>query len=95
MKVLVIAVKNVYELFVEDGSLVLVLLAWLGAAYAGSRWLGIPGEWRAPLLFAGCLAALIENIVRAAARRQRQGKVVATVRQQGKGCPRTRLRGSW
>jgi hypothetical protein len=71
MRILLIALKNVYELFVEDGSLVLVVLIWLALAYAAARLLHVPPEGAALLLAAGCLVALGENTLRAAARSAR------------------------
>ena len=72
MSVLWIAIKNVYELFVEDGSLVLIVLGWLALIYVAGHLLMVPLAWRAPLLAAGCIVALVESILRAAGRARRR-----------------------
>ena len=65
MKALTTALQEVYGLFVEDGSLALGILIWIGlAAYVFPRLTG-GAAWRAPMLFVGLLALLLENVWRA------------------------------
>lgn len=66
MKVVLTALQEVYGLFVEDGSYALGIVIWLLiAAFVFPR---IPGggAWRAPLLFLGLVALLLENVWRTA-----------------------------
>ena len=68
MKALVTAVTELFGLFVEDGSLAVGILLWvLCAALALPR---IPGSeaWRAPAMFIGLIALLLENVWRSARR---------------------------
>lgn len=64
--------RRVFGLFVDDGSLALSILAWvLVAPVLLPRAVG--GGWAPPILFLGCLAILLENVLRAA-RRTPQGE---------------------
>lgn len=67
MNVFVTAIKEVYGLFVEDGSYAASILIWLlvAALVLPHAALGI---WRAPLLCAGLLFLLVENVLRSARR---------------------------
>jgi hypothetical protein len=61
--------RELVGLFVDDGSLALVLIAWVAAAGLLFPYLLAGTQWAAPiLLLAGCLAILAENIGRAARR---------------------------
>lgn len=68
MKTIMTALQEVYGLFVEDGSLALGILLWLGI----TAWLlprfAISEGYRAPLLFGGLCALLLENVYRSARR---------------------------
>ncbi len=66
MNVIATALKEVYGLFVEDGSYAVGILVWL--LVVGFVFPHVPalGYWRAPLLFAGLLVLLVENVVRTA-----------------------------
>lgn len=58
------ALRQILGLFIEDGSLAASLLAWLAAAYAAPRFLVLQYEWAGPVLFLGCIAILVENLLR-------------------------------
>lgn len=64
MNVIVTALKEVYGLFVEDGSYAVGILVWL--LVVGFVFPHVLGPWRAPLLFAGLLFLLVENVLRTA-----------------------------
>ena len=55
---------ELWGLFVDDGSLALALLAWCGFCGLGLTRLPIAPEWDAAILFLGCVAVLIANVVR-------------------------------
>lgn len=57
-------VGELLGLFVEDGSLALVLIALVAAAAVLAK-LAVPGALVGLLLLAGSLAALTENVLRA------------------------------
>ena len=70
MKVVWTALQEVFGLFVEDGSLAVALLIWIGVAtLVLSRWPG-GAAWRAPLLCLGVMAILLENVWRSARRKR-------------------------
>ncbi len=56
-------------LFVDDGSLAVAVLVWVGASWLLLPRLGLPEGWPAPILFIGLALILIES----ALRRARQG----------------------
>jgi hypothetical protein len=66
MKAVKDALLEVYGLFVEDGTLALLILVWV--AIAVLVFPRLPGgvEWGAPLLFVGLAALLLENVRRSA-----------------------------
>jgi hypothetical protein len=61
---LLIALQEVYGLFVEDGSYAVSILVWLGIA--ALVFPHLPGGWRGPLLFLGLVLVLLENVRRTA-----------------------------
>jgi hypothetical protein len=66
MNALSTALKELYGLFVEDGSYALGIVLWLlvvGVVFSQFPQLGF---WRAVLLFAGLVFLLIENVLRTA-----------------------------
>jgi len=69
MKWLVSAAREIFGLFVEDLGFTLGILAWVGFAALVLRGLPVGEPWRAAILLAGCLALLVENVVRAARKR--------------------------
>jgi len=66
MNVIVTALKEVYGLFVEDGSYAVGILVWLLVAGFVFPHLPALGYWRGPLLFGGMLLLLVENVLRTA-----------------------------
>ena len=55
---------ELFGLFVDDGSLAINLLVWT-ACSGGLALLAVGGAWPAPLMAAGYLAILVENVIRA------------------------------
>lgn len=68
MNVLVTAIKEIYGLFVEDGSYAASILIWLIVAALVLPHVPALGMWRTPLLCAGLLFLLVENVLRSARR---------------------------
>jgi hypothetical protein len=66
-----IAAKELFGLFVDDGSLALGILIWIGVA-AALRWRAVvsPGLCGA-LMIAGLMALLVENVWRTSRRKRR------------------------
>jgi len=62
--------REVFGLFVDDGSLAIAILIWIGVVAFALPALGLPEVWRAIILFVGCIAILVENVARSARRRQ-------------------------
>lgn len=63
MKSLVAAVRRLWGLFVDDGSLACALVIWCaGAGFALPRLVPF-SDWNAPILFLGCVAILVANIM--------------------------------
>jgi hypothetical protein len=68
MKTLAAIFREIWSLFVDDGSLALGLLFWCAVAGLALPRLGLSAGAEAPLLAAGCLAILVINVLRAAKR---------------------------
>jgi hypothetical protein len=64
MKVLVTIAKELFGLFVDDGSLALALLVWVGLVWLAGQALQ-PGAIGIAI-FVGCAAILAENVLRRA-----------------------------
>ena len=60
--------REVYGLFVDDGSFAVALLAWMVAACVMLRFLHA-GHWGGAVLFAGLAGILAENALRSSRRR--------------------------
>ena len=68
MRAFQIAFHELWGLFVEDATLTIGTLICVAlAAFVVPR-LGIAAEWRAPILFAGVVLMLLENVFRGARR---------------------------
>jgi len=63
MRSLVAAVRQLWSLFVDDGSLACTLVIWRGGAGFVLPRLIPFGDWNAPILFVGCVAILFANIM--------------------------------
>jgi hypothetical protein len=70
MNVIVTALKELFGLFVEDGSYAVAIIAWLLIAALVLPHIGA-SEWRAPLLLAGLLLVMCENVLRSAKQAKR------------------------
>ena len=57
--------RELFGLFVDDGSLAINLLVWTALAGGALAPFADGGVWQAPLMAAGSLAILIENLLRA------------------------------
>jgi hypothetical protein len=66
MNALTTALKELYGLFVEDGSYALGIVLWLLVVGLVFSQLPQLGFWRAVLLFAGLVFLLVENVLRTA-----------------------------
>jgi hypothetical protein len=58
--------RELIGLFVDDGSLALALLAWLGITAAITWMSDYDGLIKGVILFGGCALILIENVLRKA-----------------------------
>jgi hypothetical protein len=65
IKGLFTTVGKVLGLFVDDGSLAISILVWIFALHLLAPIVSIEQTWAAPVLFLGCAAILIENVLRA------------------------------
>lgn len=62
------ALREVWGLFVEDGSFTVAILVCVALALFALPRLPVPGSWRGVLLFVLLAAALLENVHRTARR---------------------------
>ena len=61
------AARELWGLFVEDGSLAVAILLWVGlTAFVLAALL--PASWKGPVVFAGLAIILVENVLRTAKR---------------------------
>ena len=60
------ALKELWSLFVDDGSLALALVLWVAICGFGLSRAPVPAAWDAPILFVGCLVILVFNVMRSA-----------------------------
>jgi hypothetical protein len=68
MKLVMATARELFGLFVDDGSLAIALVLWIIVLDAARGfWPGLD-SWGAVILFLGCIAILIENTLRAAKR---------------------------
>ena len=68
MKSLQTILRELYGLFVDDGSFAIAILLWLGVTVLLLPRLPLPAIWRGPLLFVGLLAILLESALRCSRR---------------------------
>ena len=66
MKALLTALHEIYGLFVEDGTLAVLILVWVALAVLAFPYVPGHGNWRGPLLFLGLALLLAENVRRSA-----------------------------
>ena len=65
MRRITFALRGLAGLFVDDGSLALLALAWLAACGLALRWLPVDPAWAGVVLFAGLALALGASAFRA------------------------------
>ena len=70
MSRLIAIFRELWGLFVDDGSLALALVLWCAAMGVLGPVLLRP-SWNAPILFLGCVVILVTNVAVAALRRAR------------------------
>jgi hypothetical protein len=58
--------KELWSMFIDDGSLALALIAWVAICAMGLPRLPVPTSWDGPLLFVGCAAILVFAVLRTA-----------------------------
>jgi hypothetical protein len=68
MKLVMATARELFGLFVDDGSLAVALVAWILVLHAARGFWPSLDPWGAAILFLGCIAILIENTLRAAKR---------------------------
>ncbi len=71
MKAIVATLSEIVGLFVDDGSLALAIIVFVGIVAALVKWALIPGPIGGALLFFGLVAILGENLWRSARRLHR------------------------
>lgn len=69
MKAIVTGLQELIGLFVEDGSLAIGILIWIGVAAFLFPAIAGGTAWRAPALFAGLGLLLFENVWRSSRKR--------------------------
>lgn len=60
--------RELYGLFVDDGSFAIAIIVWLVLLWLARAYLHLSGAWIAVVLFAGLVAILIESALRRARR---------------------------
>jgi len=61
--------REIFELFVDDGSFAIAILVWLCILWLALPHLPIPAGWHGVMLFAGLIAILIESTLRRSRKR--------------------------
>jgi membrane protein implicated in regulation of membrane protease activity len=56
--------REIYGLFVDDGSFAIAILVWLGLAVAEVPRAAAGALWAGPVLFAGLAVILVESVLR-------------------------------
>ena len=64
--------REVFGLFVDDGSFALAIAVWLGIAWAVFPRIGLAHPWGGVLLFAGLGTILLESAVRFSRKEKRR-----------------------
>jgi hypothetical protein len=70
MPSLTAVLKELWSLFVDDGSLAIALVIWVAVCGIGLDSVPIPADWDAPILFLGCLLILILNAMQTIRRKR-------------------------
>lgn len=61
--------REIFGLFVDDGSFAIAIVAWLVLLWLVLPHLSIPSAWHGVILFAGLIAILVESALRRARQR--------------------------
>jgi hypothetical protein len=61
--------REIFGLFVDDGSFAIAILGWLALLWLALPHLPIPAVWRGATLFVGLIAILMESVLRRARQR--------------------------
>ena len=69
MNTLKTMLREMFGLFVDDGSLAIAVLAWLALLRLLLPQLPVPAVWRGVILVAGLLGSLLESALRRARQR--------------------------
>lgn len=69
MSAILVALAELWGLFVEDATLTIGTLVCIALAAFVLPKLGAPAHWRAPILFFAVVLMLVENVYRGARRR--------------------------
>ncbi len=67
-------VREIWGLFVDDGSFAVAIVVWVGLMWVMERRFGLSGGVGAGVLFAGLGVILIESLFRFARRRRSQSR---------------------
>ena len=62
--------REIFGLFVDDGSFAIAILIWLGLMWFLLLHFGHHQRWSGPILFAGLALILVESLIRYARRKQ-------------------------
>ncbi|KIU52659.1 hypothetical protein [Bradyrhizobium elkanii] len=57
-------IRELFGLFVDDGSFALIIIAWLGVAWLVLPWLTAGSAWGGAALFVGLALILVESVWR-------------------------------
>lgn len=60
--------REIFGLFVDDGSFAIAILVWVALLWLTLPHLPIPPVWHGMILFAGLITILVENALRRARR---------------------------
>lgn len=60
--------REIFGLFVDDGSFAVAILVWLAVVWLVLPRLAVPAVWVGPVLFAGLALILVESATRRARR---------------------------
>jgi hypothetical protein len=64
MQWLFAGIGKLFGLFVDDGSLAVSAVVWVGLCSVCFRYLSLPASWGGPILFIGLAAVVVENALR-------------------------------
>jgi hypothetical protein len=59
-------IGEIFSLFVDDGSVALAIIVWVGVVWVVPPWLDISPTWRGVILAGGLAAILVDSVSRKA-----------------------------